>query len=196
MAGVRRTWDKDYYEKRARDRAEQGDSFEEEDATTAGNKAKARRIIKEEFLAADDGRSGPMGSQRAFLKSREQKVDLDSKVGKVEIVNPTSADSSRGAGYWCEVCSCLLKDSVSYLDHINGRKHQRALGFSMRVERADVETVKERLDEIKRKIANKAEEKASRKSAIEKEEEAREMESIDPNIAELMGFTGFGGAKK
>lgn len=44
MAGVRRTWDKDYYEKRARDRAEQGDSFEEEDAT--GNKAKARRIIK------------------------------------------------------------------------------------------------------------------------------------------------------
>ena len=29
-----------------------------------------------------------------------------------------------------------------------------------------------------------------------KEEEAREMESIDPNIAELMGFTGFGGAKK
>ena len=144
MAGVRRTWDKDYYEKRARDRAEQGDSFEEEDATTAGNKAKARRIIKvsihfviadiinkyyifylhfqEEFLAADDGRSGPMGSQRAFLKSREQKVDLDSKVGKVEIVNPTSADSSRGAGYWCEVCSCLLKDSVSYLDHINGRK--------------------------------------------------------------------------
>ena len=46
MAGVRRTWDKDYYEKRARDRAEQGDSFEEEDATNAGNKAKARRIIK------------------------------------------------------------------------------------------------------------------------------------------------------
>ena len=44
MAGVRRTWDKDYYEKRARDRAEQGDSFEEEDA--AGNKAKARKIIK------------------------------------------------------------------------------------------------------------------------------------------------------
>ena len=37
----------------------------------------------------------------------------------------------------------------------------------MRVERASVDTVKERLDEIKRKIANKAEEKASRKSAIE-----------------------------
>ena len=82
------------------------------------------KTIKEEFLAAEDDRSGPMGSQRAFLKSREQKVDLDSKVGKVEIVNPTSADSSRGAGYWCEVCSCLLKDSVSYLDHINGRKRE------------------------------------------------------------------------
>jgi len=65
-----------------------------------------------------------MGSERAFLKSRQQKLDLDTKVGKVEIINPTLADSSRGAGYWCEVCSCLLKDSVSYLDHINGRKRK------------------------------------------------------------------------
>ena len=29
-----------------------------------------------------------------------------------------------------------------------------------------------------------------------KEEEARELESIDPTIAELMGFSGFGGPKK
>lgn len=94
----------------------------------------------------------------------------------------------------------------------------------MRVERASVDTVKTRLEEIKRTIANKAEEKLSRKSAIEdyesrlnlaliekeaakkkkkedllnrkKEEEARELETIDPAIAEMMGFGGFGSSKK
>ena len=138
MAGIRRTWDKDYYEKRARERAEQGDSFEE---VEAGPKSKARKTVKvllildvhflsifilineqDEFKAADDDSSGPMGSKRAFLKSREHKIDLETKVGKVEIINPTSAESSRSAGFFCEVCSCLLKDSASYLDHINGRK--------------------------------------------------------------------------
>jgi len=43
MAGIRRTWDKDFYEKRARERAEQGESFEEEDND---KKSKARKTIK------------------------------------------------------------------------------------------------------------------------------------------------------
>jgi U4/U6.U5 tri-snRNP component SNU23 len=60
--------------------------------------------------------------------------------------------SYAGPGYWCEVCQCLQKDSVSYLDHINGKKHQRALGFSMRVERVGVDKVKERLEALKRKV--------------------------------------------
>ena len=30
--------------------------------------------------------------------------------------------SSRGAGYYCELCDCVLKDSIGYLDHINGRR--------------------------------------------------------------------------
>ena len=33
---------------------------------------------------------------------------------------------------------------------------QRALGFSMRVERADVDTVKSRMEELKRRVASKA----------------------------------------
>lgn len=153
MAGIRRTWDKELYEKKARDRVEHGDEYVDGEST---NKAKARNIIKEEFQAAGDDAAGPMGSQRAFLNARETKVDLDGKVGKIEMINPTNATAARGAGFWCEVCTCLLKDSASYLDHINGRKHQKALGFSMRVERADVGSVKSRLDEMKRKLdANK-----------------------------------------
>ena len=151
---VRRTWDKDFYEKKARDRAEQGDDYD--DGAEGGNAAKVRKLMKEEFKAADEGAAGPIGSQRAFLKSRVNKIDLDQKVGKTEVINPTSAGDYRGAGFWCETCSCLLKDSASYLDHINGKKHQRALGFSMRVERADVSAVKNRMEELKKRVASKA----------------------------------------
>ena len=121
MAGVRRTWDKDFYEKRARERSEQGDDY---DSNETGNAAKNRKLMKEEFKAAEDGAAGPCGSQRAFLKSRVNKIDLEQKVGKIEIINPTSAGDYRGAGFWCETCSCLLKDSASYLDHINGKKRK------------------------------------------------------------------------
>ena len=34
----------------------------------------------------------------------------------------------------CTVCECLLKDSLTWVDHINGRKHNRFLGMTMQVE--------------------------------------------------------------
>lgn len=46
---------------------------------------KARKLMKEEFQAAEDDAIGPTGSQRAFLKARTNKIDLDTKVGKVEV---------------------------------------------------------------------------------------------------------------
>ncbi len=45
------------------------------------------------------------------------------------------------AGYYCSVCDCILRDSQSYLDHINGKWHNRALGMSMRVERSNADQV-------------------------------------------------------
>merc|ERR1711988_730404 len=48
-------------------------------------------------------------------------------------------------GFYCSVCHCSLKDSVTYLDHINGRWHQRALGMTMRVENVDASKVRDRL---------------------------------------------------
>ena len=119
MAGVRRTWDKEHYAKLMQEREEKGD----EDVNRKNSTA-LKQPSREEFKPADVDAASPMGSQRAFLKSREGKIDVESKVGKIEIINPTDASSSRGAGFWCEVCSCLLKDSASYLDHINGRKRE------------------------------------------------------------------------
>lgn len=148
----RKTWDKEFYEKKAKERIEQGDDDEK-------GKPQAQRVItsstKEEFVPASAGAQGPSGSARAFLKAREHKVDLESKAGKSELFTPAVAETRRGLsgpGYHCEVCQCTLKDSASYLDHINGKKHLRALGFSMRVERSDTNQVQERLAAIKRKM--------------------------------------------
>jgi U4/U6.U5 tri-snRNP component SNU23 len=72
-----------------------------------------------------------MGSDRAFLKPRKDKLDLESKVGKIEMINPTTVEGATSAGFWCEVCACLLKDSASYLDHINGKKRMSEIYFLM-----------------------------------------------------------------
>lgn len=117
MAGIRRTWDKELFEQKAKERSERGDDEVDKNGKTA-------KQSREEFKAAASDAAGPMGSSRAFLKAREQQVELDSKVGKVEIITVTNDEPARGAGFWCEVCSCLLKDSASYLDHINGKKRE------------------------------------------------------------------------
>lgn len=214
MAGVRRTWDKEHYEKKAKERLEKGD--DEPEISSSKPKSKS---LKEEFLPAPENAEGPVGSERAFLVSRKGKIDLDSKVGKTQVIAPENISA---AGWFCDVCSCLLKDSVSYLDHINGKKHQRALGYSMRVERAGVDAVKDRLNTLKRKIeesktktkvdavedyesriAEQIVEEENRKrlkkqelAARKAEQEAVEMEHVDDEIAAILGFGGFGGSKK
>ncbi len=44
-----------------------------------------------------------------------------------------------------------MKDSINYLDHINGRKHQRNKGMSMKIERSTLDQVKARFAENKKK---------------------------------------------
>jgi U4/U6.U5 tri-snRNP component SNU23 len=55
---------------------------------------------------------------------------------------------------------------MAYLDHINGKKHQKALGYSMRVERVGVDRVKERLNALKRREDEKRK-AGPRESAID-----------------------------
>lgn len=217
MSG-RRTWDKEEYAKKAKERAERGEDYDAEST----NLAKAKAPRKEEFTKADANAAGPMGSERAFLKVRESRVDLESKVGKTQVINQSELERGAGAGYFCETCNCLLKDSISYLDHINGKKHLRALGFSMRVERAGVDKVKNKLESLKRKISDaksavkvsaideyetrmqvqRTEEEGLKKKrkeeklARKQEQEINEMEGVDPEIAAMMGFGGFGSSKK
>ena len=109
---------------------------------------------KPEFQPAPADAAGPEGSQRAFLQARKGKVgNIDDRVGSTEMISVEQSAGGAaavlmhnkkddnvvkktGVGWHCSVCDCFLKDSHTYLDHINGRKHQRTLGYSMRVQRS------------------------------------------------------------
>ena len=68
----RRTWDKEYYAQKAKERAD-GTVNEEAAGVTA---QRIKNSTKEEFQAAESDAAGPMGSDRAFLKAREGKIDF------------------------------------------------------------------------------------------------------------------------
>ena len=271
----RRTWDKETYEARAKARTDAEKAASEdgglrkndplsnktdkpaEDTSNALNE----NTIKEEFQSAEAGAQCPLNSKRSFLKARRGKVDLESKVGKTEIINPDAAATSstgtdatvsitdgvsksvNGVGWHCKVCDCFLKDSLTYLDHINGRKHQRALGFSMRIAKSTTSEVVSKLDQLARdqqakeaedslnegkesedanvngfedSVKKKDEEIEHRKADRKKRREERkkkmreeakqeqispveeddedivEEEDVNPDMAALMGFSGFG----
>ncbi|KAL3918900.1 MAG: hypothetical protein SGARI_007335, partial [Bacillariaceae sp.] len=170
----RRTWDVEAYEKRAQERLkneEVGLSGNDHrgprpPSQAAGGDGNAQQEDGEEFIPAAKDAAKVHRSERAFLKARSNKVgSLDSKIGSVEIINPEATATIRaktpgastesidkdnavtksGIGWHCKVCDCFLKDSLTYLDHINGRKHQRNLGYSMRVERSTKEQVSSKL---------------------------------------------------
>lgn len=88
--------------------------------------------------------------QRANLKVRDYQIDLASNLNKTT-VHSVTAPLSQQAGFYCDVCDCVLKDSMAYLDHINGKWHNRALGMSMNVEKSTVDQVRKRLEEAKAK---------------------------------------------
>ena len=264
---ARRTWDVEAYEQRAKDREKNAKSSKKKKSTVsleaeAGDKRPMideEESTREEFIPAVKGAAGPVASKRAFLKARRNKVDVDSKIGSVEIVNPEAAATTKaiagevgspkdgitktGIGWHCKVCDCFLKDSLTYLGHINGKKHQRNLGYSMRVERSTKDQVSSRLamlakekestsslldsveeesfydivkskdEEAKRRKEERARKRKERKlkkkqeqrEPIKEEEnieeenaEAEEVEEggIDPSLAAMMGFSGFGGGNK
>jgi len=192
----RRKWDKDEYERLAaeRVRAEESDSDD------------------------DDPRRRKGEVKRELLKQRDYKVDLDSRLGKTQVITKTSSLSNSG-GYYCNVCDCVVKDSINFLDHINGKKHQRNLGMSMKVERSTLDQVKGRFDLLKKKKdeVKKAYSLEERMEEVKEEEERmkeyrrekrqdrkRRLQAAsstnqddeaeaDSDLMNMMGFAGFGG---
>ncbi|OWF53899.1 zinc finger matrin-type protein 2-like [Mizuhopecten yessoensis] len=200
MAGIyeksvtdfRRKWDKDEYEKIAKEKLE----------------AEQMALLEKEL------KEPPV--KRELLQPREYKVDLDSKLGKSQVITKTTPASQQG-GYYCNVCDCVVKDSINFLDHINGKKHQRNLGMSMKIERSSLDQVKkrfemnvkkqeekkkeydfeERMKELKEEEEKqKAYRKEKRKERKRKADDSTGLNiNVDPDMASVMGFSGFGTTK-
>ena len=80
--------------------------------------------------------------KRSNLRARSYDLQLDAKLGKTQIVS-AHAGLSQQAGYYCNICDCTLKDNQSWLTHINGKYHNRALGMNLKTERVTVEEVRD-----------------------------------------------------
>jgi U4/U6.U5 tri-snRNP component SNU23 len=161
--------------------------------------------------------------KRNPLKGRDVDLQIEKNVGKTLVISSTAHHSQTG-GYYCKVCDCTVKDSISWLDHVNGKKHNRALGMNMRCERATVEAVQARLrthkpsdrkkttndpfdersalEELDARIDKLREEEEMEKNSkrVEKkqkreEEQAQAKEGLTDGFESMMGFAGFGGKK-
>jgi len=207
----RRTWDTEEYQRRADERREEEERLEKEkEDAAAGKKPMGGAIVRRDPLNKDRSRAG-------------NDLQIDKMVGRTMVVTSNTALAQQG-GFYCSVCDCVVKDSISWLDHINGKKHNRALGMNMRAERATLEQVQERLkthkpsdrknatvpdssglsalDELDAKIQKLKEEEelgkeAKREHKRQKKEEAQASakEGLADGFEAMMGFGGFGSSK-
>ena len=110
---TRRTWDLSQYAS---------------SAAEARAEAEAR---EKEIEKAKKGLPSRAVVVRNPLKRREGESDIYANVGKFQVITTSTPLSQRG-GFYCHICDCLLKDSASWLDHLNGRKRAynvRLLGW-------------------------------------------------------------------
>mmetsp|Transcript_44901 Transcript_44901/g.129916 ORF Transcript_44901/g.129916 Transcript_44901/m.129916 type:complete len:239 (-) Transcript_44901:148-864(-) len=149
----RKVWDKDFYSQKAMDNIMMG----------------PQKVGK---------RRDPViplpSSQRTFLKQRSVDLQLDKTLGQSKVVTQHTIKPMQG-GYWCSVCECLIKDSSAYLEHVNGRRHNRNLGMNMKVEKIGVDRVKEKLEAMRKKSQQQPEQEdvAAKIQAAEEAEEDR-----------------------
>ncbi|CAK5081625.1 unnamed protein product [Meloidogyne enterolobii] len=198
IPGHRRTWDKTEFEIRAQERlAAEKEAFDIK-----------RGVIKPP--------KGPK-VQRELLKPREFKVlikllkyfqvqlDLESKVGKQVVINKTTPSAESG-GYYCNICDCVVKDSLNFLDHINGKNHQRNLVDEVR-ERLALKKIEkeskgrdneeERQNDLKEEEAKladfKRQQRERQKEQIRKRPAKNNLEEVsaDPELLSIMGIGNF-----
>ena len=218
---VRRKWDVEAFEAQAKERVER-ERKEDEKAQETGHQLTA----KQKKLRALDPLHQGLISERSALKRQGDgpRVNYQAQVGKSQVVSLVG-DRAKQGGFYCDVCDILMKDSLAFADHLNGKMHQRLLGMSMRCERASVSSVKDKFAALKRqreaqktldpekeyerKMAKLMEEdeakrEARKKAKLEKkikdkEQREKKQEEADKNVDEdlmaAMGFGGFGTSK-
>ncbi|EGN99870.1 hypothetical protein SERLA73DRAFT_180123 [Serpula lacrymans var. lacrymans S7.3] len=208
----RKKWDKEEYAERARKKDEDEKTRMQENEERLKQGKRPRKAPKDDLPKPTE-----------LMKRREGSLELDKNLNKTMVVQNPGGRGPGQPGFFCEACSRTYKDSVGYLDHINGRAHLRKLGQTTRIERSTLEQVRariaflrektkeasnaksfdfdQRLAEIKAKeAAARAEKKAQKKAEKERARVELVKDSVmqeeDDEMAKMMGFGGFGTTKK
>ncbi|KAF9357657.1 zinc finger, matrin-type 2 [Mortierella sp. AD094] len=198
-------WDMEEMERRAKERAEREKELQEEDELRALGKSGKKKTSK----------AAP--TEEAIAAEKSERLILESAVGKTQVVQ--GGPSGRAPGFYCKVCDCVLKDSKAYMDHKNGRKHLKNMGVDTKAIREDVTDVIAKLESMKRKAEEPKKDKYDLDARLEdvKRQEDRERAEkrerkkqkknekkvddtfddggMDPAMAAMMGFSGFGSSK-
>ncbi|KAI0074360.1 hypothetical protein K474DRAFT_1601521 [Panus rudis PR-1116 ss-1] len=209
----RKKWDKEEYAEKAKkkDEEERERMKENEERLKQGKKP-----LK--------GKREDLPKPTELMKQREAPLELDKNLGKTMVVQNTSGRGPGVPGFYCEVCNRTYKDSHSYLDHVNGRSHLRALGQTTRIARSTVEQVRARIAYLREKTKEASNAKSfdfekrlaevrekeralrARKKAEKKAEKQRHRIELAKEVTvdskeqddmmQMMGFSGFGTSKK
>merc|ERR1712130_886847 len=144
----RKVWDRGEYSKMAEDRLKK----DIEKATKYGPDANLEK------------RDLP-SSMRDPVQARVKRVDLDSGVGKTKAIHYENGNNGKGSGgYYCSVCDVNVKDSRAYLNHLNGRRQQRNMGFNpYKLPESSVVGVQQRFQEKIKKGVQKSKEAQNRR---------------------------------
>ena len=102
-----------------------------------------------------DSRSLPPAKETIKARKESPLVQFSDKIGKAQIVEKDSAknsSSNSSPGFHCRTCRASFTSSDAFLDHCNGKIHQKNLGVSLRIERVDeVDRIKSRLKQLTHK---------------------------------------------
>eukprot|EP00948_MAST-09A_sp_MAST-9A-sp1_P002964 g2964.t1 len=134
-----RTWNVDYYAKKAKK------SKSLERIVPSSDKTSSQEND-------DDGQTSATNSTNQLVQNLVQprskgELDLSSKVNEKQIVNVETAEGGDQGGFYCATCQKLCRDSASWIEHLNSRWHQVNMGYSMRVKNSSIDDVKSRLKE-------------------------------------------------
>ena len=72
--------------------------------------------------------------------------------------------------FYCSICEIGFNDSISYMDHKNGKKHNRVLGMNMKVKKVGLDAVNRKLEFLaqRKKLKNKSKNKLNSSIGIKK----------------------------
>ncbi|KAE8215123.1 hypothetical protein CF319_g7369 [Tilletia indica] len=213
VGAVRRTWDHEEYATKARER----DRKERE--LMQQNDERKRKGLKPLNRWREE-----LPKPTAELKQREGPLELGKNLNKTIMVENPTKGGQKQPGFYCELCRRTYKDTMAYLDHINGRSHLRKLGQTTQVARSTAEQVRARIELLRaqredktrgaanydfearlRQIAEaqekaKVEKREKKKAEREAAEKAKQAElnegGLDQDAMNMLGFASFGSGKK